>query len=215
MKKTIVIVGAGKGLGNNVAEKFGSNDFRIILMARNENSLKEYEKEFKEKGIEVYSFVTDVANKDSVKEAFDNMKEQYGMPDVLVYNVGITAPDDMELLDSTVLESHFAVDVAGAYTCIQQVVNEEFGQRNGTIILTGGYAAIKAFSGYLCLALDKAALRNLALALNNDLKNKGIFVGTVMVCGAIQPDTHFAPELIAEKFWQMYTERKDWELLYE
>lgn len=215
MKRTIVVVGAGKGLGNHVAEKFGNNDFQVILMARNENSLKDYEKEFGKKGIEAHSFVTDVSNKNSVKAAFDAMKEQYGMPDVLIYNVGITAPDDMDSLDSTVIESHFAVDVAGAYTCIQQVANEEFGQKNGTIILTGGYAAIKPFLGYLCLALDKAALRNMALALNNDLKDKGIFVGTVMVCGAIQPDTHFAPGLIAEKFWQMYIERKDWELLYE
>ena len=27
MKKTIVVIGAGKGLGNGVAETFGSNDF--------------------------------------------------------------------------------------------------------------------------------------------------------------------------------------------
>ena len=32
MKKTIVVMGAGKGLGNGVAEKFGNNDFRVILM---------------------------------------------------------------------------------------------------------------------------------------------------------------------------------------
>ena len=34
MKKTIVVVGAGRGLGNGVAEKFGSNDFRVILIAK-------------------------------------------------------------------------------------------------------------------------------------------------------------------------------------
>ena len=46
MKKTIVVVGAGKGLGNGVAEKFGSNDFRVILMARSEEHLKEYAADF-------------------------------------------------------------------------------------------------------------------------------------------------------------------------
>ena len=39
MKKTIVVVGAGRGLGNGVAEKFGGNDFRVVLMARSEEHL--------------------------------------------------------------------------------------------------------------------------------------------------------------------------------
>ena len=46
MKKTIVVLGAGNGCGNRVAEKFGNNDFRVILMARNAEHLAEYEKEF-------------------------------------------------------------------------------------------------------------------------------------------------------------------------
>lgn len=34
MKKTMVVLGAGNGCGNRVAEKFGTNDFRVILMSR-------------------------------------------------------------------------------------------------------------------------------------------------------------------------------------
>ncbi len=54
MKKTIFVLGAGNGCGNRVAEKFGKNDFRVVLMARNPEHLAAYEAEFKEKGIEVY-----------------------------------------------------------------------------------------------------------------------------------------------------------------
>ncbi len=59
MKKTIFVLGAGNGCGNRVAEKFGQNDFRVILMSRNAEHLAAYEAEFKDKGIEVY---TQVAN---------------------------------------------------------------------------------------------------------------------------------------------------------
>lgn len=41
MKKTIFVLGAGNGCGNRVAEKFGKNDFRVILMARSEEHLAE------------------------------------------------------------------------------------------------------------------------------------------------------------------------------
>ena len=31
-KKTIVVVGAGQGLGNHVAKRFGKESFRVVLM---------------------------------------------------------------------------------------------------------------------------------------------------------------------------------------
>ena len=50
MKKTVVIVGTGPGLGNHIAEKFGSMDFRVILLARHEAVLKQYQKELTSQG---------------------------------------------------------------------------------------------------------------------------------------------------------------------
>jgi short-subunit dehydrogenase len=32
-EKTIVVIGAGKGLGNAVVEKFGINNFKVIVFA--------------------------------------------------------------------------------------------------------------------------------------------------------------------------------------
>ena len=83
MKKTIVVLGAGSGCGNRVAEKFGNNDFRVILMARNAEHLAEYEKEFNEKGIEVFTKVADAAQTETVTKAFDEVKAEFGVPDVL------------------------------------------------------------------------------------------------------------------------------------
>lgn len=53
-KKTLIVVGAGKGLGNAVAKEFASHDFRVVLIARNEEHLQEYKKEFEAEGIETY-----------------------------------------------------------------------------------------------------------------------------------------------------------------
>lgn len=133
---------------------------------------------------------------------------------MLVYNVGITTPDAQPLDESEVLR-HFKADVLGAFSCIKAVATDEFTEKKGTILLTGGVAAVSPFPGYTCLAIDKAALRGLTLAMHNELDPKGIFVGTVMVCGVIGGNEHFAPANIAEKYWQMYQERKDWEVRYE
>ena len=110
---------------------------------------------------------------------------------------------------------HFKADVLGAFSCIKAVATDEFAKKQGAILLTGGVAAVSPFPGYTCLAIDKAALRGLTLAMRGELEPKGIFVGTVMVCGIIGGNEHFAPANIAEKYWQMYQERKDWEVRYE
>lgn len=55
MKKTIFIVGAGKGLGTSLGKKFGANGFRVVLIARNAESLNRYAQEFQAEGIEVYT----------------------------------------------------------------------------------------------------------------------------------------------------------------
>ena len=34
-KKTLIVVGAGAGLGNAVAKEFAGHDFRVVLIARN------------------------------------------------------------------------------------------------------------------------------------------------------------------------------------
>ena len=212
--KKIVVVGAGQGLGNHVAERFAKEDFRVVLLARRSDALAEYQKEFEAKGFEVSTVACDVSEAESVKTAFAKIHEEVGTPDVLVYNVGITTPDNQPLDEEEVLR-HFKADVLGAFSCIKAVVTDEFAEKQGTILLTGGVAAVSPFPGYTCLAIDKAALRGLTLAMHNELSPRGIFVGTVMVCGIVGGSEHFAPSNIAEKYWQMYQERKVWEVRYE
>ncbi|MCC8023858.1 MAG: SDR family NAD(P)-dependent oxidoreductase [Clostridium sp.] len=216
MKKTIYVVGAGKGCGNRVAEKFGKNDFRVVLMARKEEHLAGYEKEFKEKGIEVYTKTVDAANMDMVTKVFDECKAEYGVPDVLFYNVGITAADaDLtEEKNAALLMKRYQVDVAGAYHAIQQVLGKEFSDKNGTILVTGGGLALYPMDEFLPLSMDKAALRAMCIALHNKLKEQNVFVGTVTVTDVIAPGTKCDPAVLAEEFWKLYTERKDCEVVH-
>ena len=52
-KKTLILIGAEKGLGNVIAREFASNGFRVALVARNKEHLKEHEEVFQRLGYEV------------------------------------------------------------------------------------------------------------------------------------------------------------------
>ena len=144
MKKTIFIVGAGKGLGTAIGRKFGENGFRVVLMARNGESLKTYAEEFAARSIEVYTKVTDTADDLSFANALKEAVTEYGTPDVLAYNVGITGPDSglKEGVNPSILRDRYQVDVVGAYNAIRQITTDEFVAKKGTILVTGGGSGI-------------------------------------------------------------------------
>lgn len=214
-KKTIIMVGAGKGLGNHVAERFGREGFRVVLMARNMASLTEYQKEMKSKGIETYVIYADAAKPETLTEAFAWAKEQFGSPDVMYYNVGITAADEPGKMSSELLMSHYQVDVASAYHCAKLVCDDAFAAKKGAMFFTGGGLADYPIPGFLPLSMDKAALRAMAQALHAELKPKSIFLGTITVFGSIGIDTFMSPARIADRVWQLYLERDVCEVKYE
>ncbi|WP_144528918.1 SDR family NAD(P)-dependent oxidoreductase [Peribacillus simplex] len=213
-KKLIVIVGAGPGVGNHVAKKFGDNNFRVVLVSRNKIALDQYVKELESEGIETYVVVADAADPSSLTEAFTQIKKEYGTVDVMVYNAAVLKDGQPTSLTSESLVSHYKVDVAGALHSVQQVISDQIAQKEGTILFTGGGFALSPSSSYAALSIGKAALRILALTLAEELKSQGVFVGTVTIAGNVDPDTHFAPGLIAEKYWDLYKKREEHEIVY-
>lgn len=216
MKKTIFVIGAGNGCGNHVARKFGKEDFRVVLMARSTAHLKEYEKEVQNNGIEVYTQQLDVSDPAEVTRTFGILKEKFGVPDVLFYNVGVTTPDSQltEQKDVNLLMERYMTDVGGAYHAIQQILGDEFSEKQGAVLITGGGLSLYPVYEFLPLSMDKAALRAMCQALHEELKNQGVYVGTVTVTDVIAPGEKCDPEALADDFWDLYTARTEWERMH-
>lgn len=214
MKRTIFVVGAGSGLGNGVARKFAQEGFKVVLMARREEKLAGFTDEFAQEGYEAAKKAVDVTDFSSFAARFAEAVKEHGTPDVLFYNVGITAPDDKEKLDAKTLVEHYIADVAGAYQAVKLVCTEDFGAKAGAILITGGGLALQPYIDYLPLSMDKAALRAMVQALAPSLNEKGIYIGTIQITGRIGSNDHFAPKTIAEKFWELYSKREKNEIVY-
>lgn len=214
-KKTIVVVGAGKGMGNHIAEEFGMNDFRVVLMARRQESLDSYVKEFEAKGMEAYGIAADAADTESLTKAFNEVKEKFGTVDVLAYNTCILEGGKPSELSAAELMRHYQVDVASALHSVLQVLPGMKEKKEGTILFTGGGLALYPMPEYTCVSIDKAALRALAITLNTELKDEGIFTGVVTIMGNIAPGTNYDPADIAKDYWKLYTERKEVEIVFK
>ena len=214
MAQTVVVIGAGPGLGNAVARKFGKEGYEAVLVARCQESLDGYKKEFEELDIPVSVYAADVTDIAEFDKAIARIQSEHGDPDVVVYNVGITSGDECPLTADDVMH-HFAADVAGAYETIQKFATDGMAEKRGAIILTGGILAEYPYPGYVALSMDKAALRNLAQEKNGELADKGIYVGMVMVCGVIGSSDSLSPDNIAESFWKLNQDRDTFEVKHQ
>lgn len=214
MEKMIFVIGAGSGLGNGVAEKFARQGFKLVLMARNEERLAGYAAYFADKGYDAETKMVDVTDFSAFAQTFQTAVQEYGTPNVVFYNVGITAPDDKSKLDAQTLVDHYIADVAGAYNVIKLAVTEDFAAKKGAILVTGGGLALQPYIDYLPLSMDKAALRAMVQALAPSLKERGIYIGTVQVTGRIGSNDHFSPKTIAERFWELYEKQETHEIVY-
>lgn len=213
-KKTIVVVGAGKGLGNAVARLFGENDFRVILISRNLDRLNGYKAEFETTGIETYVYAADCEKPETLTEAFKEIQNKFGAVDVLVYNAAVLEGGTATEFDNANFLRHYQVDVASALHCAKLIIPKQAEQKSGAILLTGGILGDSPASQYTGVSVGKAALKALGKTLHEELKEKGIYVGLVTVCDVIAPDTKHSPELIAEKFLELYRQQDKYEISY-
>ena len=215
--KTAVIVGAGKGMGNHIAERFAREGFRLVLVARRKEAVEEYAREFSSRGYEAYGEVADVSKIETLTEVFNRIQNQFGAIDVLIYNAALMEGGDASKLTAEDAIRHFQIDVAGAIHCVSRVLPKQIMQGDGAIIFTGGLFGVhpNANSSFACMSMDKSALRSLALMLNSELKSKGIFVGIVQIMGVVGSSEQLSPSKIAEEYWNLYESRRDFEVFCE
>jgi short-subunit dehydrogenase len=213
-KPLLVIVGAGPGVSAAVARKFGLNGFRVGLIARNRASLDELANELRDRSIEAFAVTADAAKPESIEEAFRVVREQYGTPDVLVYNAAVISRTTVSTLKEQQLIDEFKVNVVGALTSVQQVIPEFAKRKEGTILITGGGVAISPNPDYASLSIGKAGVRSLVYSLAQELKPHNVYVGTVTIGGYVSKGTFYDPDRIAEKYWDLYRTREDVEFVF-
>ncbi|MFY7868434.1 MAG: SDR family NAD(P)-dependent oxidoreductase [Exiguobacterium sp.] len=209
--KTAVIIGAGPGIGLHTAEQFAKNGYQVALLARNADRLMDYEKQLAKKGYRAKRFEVDTRSEEDLKLVMDQIYDTFGSIDAVVYNAIAATPGRPTTLSSADVIRDFEVNVLGA------LMSARFAaplMNTGSILLTGGGLALYPSADYASLAIGKAALRNLAYSLHEELADSSIYVGTLTIKGFVQEGTYFAPERIAEALYDMHVQQTEVERMY-
>ncbi|WP_214826090.1 SDR family NAD(P)-dependent oxidoreductase [Exiguobacterium algae] len=210
--KTAVIIGAGPGIGLHTAEQFAKNGYQVALLARNADRLADYETQLSQKGYTAKGFEVDTRSEADLQMVMDQIHHTFGSIDAVVYNAVAATPGRPTTLSSADVIRDFEVNVLGALISARFAAPYMDG---GSILLTGGGLALYPSADYASLAIGKAALRNLAYSLHEELADSSVYVGTLTIKGFVQEGTYFAPERIAEALYDMHVQQTEVERMYE
>ncbi|ULH14864.1 SDR family NAD(P)-dependent oxidoreductase [Deinococcus sp. KNUC1210] len=201
MAKTMLVVGAGEGIGLAVARRFQAAGFLIALSARN---LARIEADARELGGHAYA--ADAGDFDAVRGVVAQAERDLGGLDVLVYNVAVPNWKPASEVSTEELLHDFRANVGGAHAAILAAL-PSLKARGGSVLLTGGGLALYPGAQAGSLAVGKAGLRSLARSLHAELGAQGVHVGTVTVMGLVADDQPITAAGVADAFWMLYQDR--------
>src|SRR5262245_54138164 len=92
MNKTAVVTGAGSGVGRAVALALAQEDWRVALLGRREEMLRETAKLGGQAAKRFSIFALDVGDQAAVEAAGRQILKQFGSVEVLVNAAGTNAP---------------------------------------------------------------------------------------------------------------------------
>ena len=97
-KKIVLVTGSNKGIGYEVVKQLAKLGHQVILTARDESKGLEAQRKLKAENLKVHFLSMEITNDESVQQAANKVKSDFGKLDVLINNAGISLHEDHSLL---------------------------------------------------------------------------------------------------------------------
>jgi short-subunit dehydrogenase len=207
MTKHALLIGFGPGLATGLVKAFGAQGFAFSLVARDQAKLAAAIATLKPSGISALPYAGDAYQPASVVAAAQQARAASGPFDLLLYNAAALKMRNLLEEDSTSL-AHDLNATVGSFLDVVKIALPDLEARGGAALATGGGLGITPDPRFGSLAIGKAGLRNVVLQLHGLLKPRGVYVGSVVIGGFIQPsDPVYAPDALAQHFVRLAAER--------
>lgn len=178
---TVLVTGAGRGIGAQIAETLVDAGARVMLADIDEAAVSSTSRRLAELGGEVEFTYVDISAPGSARNMVAATIERFGTFDSLVNNAGIDAPPG-NALDTDEVDWRRIVDVnlSGAWWCIDASLPHMRQHGGGRIVNISSVAARLGSERYSpAYAAAKAGLIGLTIGLSVQLESHGILVNAI------------------------------------
>ena len=177
--KNVVIFGASQGIGKALAFEYAKHESSLVLLSRNEESLKEITGKINSNGGKCSYKKCDVTIKDDVRTGIEYALNTLGTIDLVIINSGLGGPNWMDNFSSDEFIKSFEVNTFGIAHALEFLIPIMKKQGYGTIAGVTTLADIRGYSGSANYNASKAAASILLETARVELKKDNIKIITV------------------------------------
>jgi NAD(P)-dependent dehydrogenase (short-subunit alcohol dehydrogenase family) len=157
--KTVLITGAGRGIGKRLALGFAQAGARVALLARSQAELDLAKLEIEQAGGAAMRIRADVRDLDHLNAAVDRIRAAYGPVDVLIGAAGVQGPiGPLWRTKPKAWSEAIEVNLIGTVNSCRAVLPSMIERRSGKIILLGGPGSGYTRPYFTAYAASKAAI---------------------------------------------------------
>lgn len=196
--KSIIITGAGQGIGRQYAIAFAEAGANVAIVDMNAEAAASVAAEI---GARALAIPTDVSDKPSVVAMAQKVMAAFGRIDVLINNAAIFSTLKMkpfEQIEAEEFDKVMAVNARGVFLCCQAVAGQMRAQGKGKIINISSSVVVTGRANYAHYIASKGAVIGMTRALATELGPDNINVNAISPHGIV---TEVPRETIREDQW--------------
>jgi NAD(P)-dependent dehydrogenase (short-subunit alcohol dehydrogenase family) len=192
MAKTIVITGAGSGLGRAMARRLAEDGHRLVLLGRTPAKVEAVAAEL---GNGAWAAACDIASADSVKSAFAEIARREARIDVLINNAAVYEPFMIEDATEAQIAAALDTNIAGTIHCCRAAL-PQLGRGSQIVNISSRVVAAPAVMLGL-YQTSKAGLERFTQTLREELAERGVRVTLLRAAAMMGEDTNWtlSPEV--------------------
>ena len=177
--KSVVITGAGSGIGRAAAQLFAKEGGRLIIVDRSD-SIHETAKLVSDAGGTVQAVTADAGSESDVKAFIDKAVSAYGKLDAIWANASISG-GLVPMLEQTVeqWQEILRINLIGPFLAIKHSMPHMIKQGHGSIVCTASVAGLKSGASGHPYASSKAGVISLVQTTAYSLSGTGVRINAV------------------------------------
>lgn len=175
----VIVTGAGRGIGREVAVEFARAGRALVLVSRTAGQLDEVAASIRSGGGTALAVPADVTDAEQVDHVRAVVMDEFGRADTLVNNAGASYVANVAMSDDRQWRGVIETNVLGVYLCTKAFLRPMIRDKRGQIINVASVAGLVGAAYNSAYAASKAAVIGFTKSVAREVAGLGISVNAI------------------------------------
>jgi 3-oxoacyl-[acyl-carrier protein] reductase len=176
MNSLALVTGGNRGIGLAIAKALKSAGHDVVVTYRSGPA-----------PVGFNAVLMDVTSTESVDNAFDSIESQWGVPEIIVANAGITKDGLVMRMSDADFEDVINANLTGAFRVARRATRGLLKLKRGRLIFVGSVVGAVGAAGQVNYASSKSGLVGMARSFAREIGSRGI-TSNVIAPGFVETD---------------------------